>query len=653
MGAAIVDPINSLIINLVAYLIGRAAQHIGDTVNKRNKKWKIAENEFKELFKEAYRRFFQDAPRLVKNEEVKLKLQSPEIADNLLLYARGDLPENQVGYAFPPPFDRLPVILDELRKEGRPLSENYIISSLKRLEMKISKVDAGVGKVIDGQQEHNKKLDDLTQEVARLREGLVRTDYMDGIITRPWELHPSGNHLLGVPSEDKPFFDAVGKRLHEAAIHLKSELTTPQSIENQLYGLESEIKSKHIEWLKDPRRLKSERSASACLAFIYLQLGTIKFQNKDFPAAVNLYGQAHDHSAAACDAELAARSLYQKGVSLGIARRHREAEQAFSESLGLNDTPRARFNFALALHKQARLREAIPEYESALRSFRDPAKDDEASHLSDLATTLNNLGAVLSDLGERAGAQAAFEEALGIYRKLAEAEPAAFLQYVAITLNNLGNVLCDLGERAGARAAYEEALGIMRKLAEAEPAAFLQYVATTLNNLGTVLADLGERARARAAFEEALRIYRKLAEAEPAAFASDVAMTLNNLGTVLRDLGERAGAQAAFEEALGIYRKLAEAEPAVFLQYVATTLNNLGAVLHDLGAREEERAAYEEALAIWRELAEAEPAAFLERLMNTALNALELIQESGEEVSSWPALMEAMETISRLMPNNQ
>ena len=76
-----------------------------------------------------------------------------------------------------------------------------------------------------------------------------------------------------------------------------------------------------------------------------------------------------------------------------------------------------------------------------------------------VARDVNNLGRVLKDLGDLAGARAAYERALAI-------DEAAFGPHhpnVAIRVNNLGGVLKDLGDLAGARAAYERALQIRRK----------------------------------------------------------------------------------------------------------------------------------------------------------------------------------------------
>ncbi len=66
-------------------------------------------------------------------------------------------------------------------------------------------------------------------------------------------------------------------------------------------------------------------------------------------------------------------------------------------------------------------------------------------------------------------------------------------------------MLQDLGDLAGARAAYERALAIDEKSFGPDH----PDVATVVNNLGSVLQDLGDLAGARAAFERALAIDEK------------------------------------------------------------------------------------------------------------------------------------------------
>ncbi len=150
-----------------------------------------------------------------------------------------------------------------------------------------------------------------------------------------------------------------------------------------------------------------------------------------------------------------------------------------------------------------------------------------------LAPCLGTLGTVLSELGRRDAALAAFDEALGIYRP--QAHPAAYQPDVAMTLNNLGTVLSDLGRRDEALAAYNEALDIYRQLAQAHPAAYQPAVAMTLNNLGNVLRELGQNKEALSCFQEALELYKPFVDEWPAAFSQNFSVVLRNYISVAEE----------------------------------------------------------------------------------------------------------------------
>ena len=73
---------------------------------------------------------------------------------------------------------------------------------------------------------------------------------------------------------------------------------------------------------------------------------------------------------------------------------------------------------------------------------------------------------MLQDLGDHAGAKAAYERAI----KIGEAAFGPDHPNVAIRVNNLGGVLQELGDHAGAKAAYERSLKIFRQfLPEGHP----------------------------------------------------------------------------------------------------------------------------------------------------------------------------------------
>ena len=240
------------------------------------------------------------------------------------------------------------------------------------------------------------------------------------------------------------------------------------------------------------------------------------------------------------------------------------------------------FRYAYFLQEHKQYRRAITSYERLLETFGGQMEPEER------ATSLNNLGLLLSDNNRYGEAESHYAEALAIRRKLAETHPAAYLPDVAGSLNNLGILLKNNNRYVEAESHYEEALAIYRKLAETHPAAYLPDVAMSLNNLGLLLSDNNRYGEAESHYAEALAICRKLAETNPAAYLPDVATSLNNLGILLSDNNRYGEAESHYAEALAICRKLAETNPAAYDLAVCMTSLNLVLFYQQLQQSEKE-----------------------------------------------------------------
>ena len=136
-------------------------------------------------------------------------------------------------------------------------------------------------------------------------------------------------------------------------------------------------------------------------------------------------------------------------------------------------------------------------------------------------------------------AEQLYQEALEIYRELAKQNPATFLPYVATTLNNLAVLHRNTNEMAIAFSEYTEALEIYRELAKQNPATFLPDVAMTLNNLAALHWNTNETALAISEYQEALQIYQDFAKKSPAAFQSKVEMVIKNIAILQNATDER------------------------------------------------------------------------------------------------------------------
>ncbi|MBU7585680.1 MAG: CHAT domain-containing protein, partial [Nostoc sp. TH1S01] len=235
---------------------------------------------------------------------------------------------------------------------------------------------------------------------------------------------------------------------------------------------------------------------------------------------------------------------------------------------------------------------ALSFYNQALPLYR--AVGDRAG----VATTLNNIGRVYSDLGEKQQALSFYNQALPLYRAVGDRAG------VATTLNNIGGVYSNLGEKQQALSYYNQALPILRAVGDRAG------VATTLNNIGRVYSDLGEKQQALSFYNQALPLRRAVGD------RAGVAITLNNIGGVYSDLGEKQQALSYFNQALPILRAVGDRAG------VARTLNNIGAVYDDLGEKQQALSYFNQALPILRAVGDRAGVARTLNNIGTVYNAL-------------------------------
>jgi CHAT domain-containing protein/Flp pilus assembly protein TadD len=186
------------------------------------------------------------------------------------------------------------------------------------------------------------------------------------------------------------------------------------------------------------------------------------------------------------------------------------------------------------------------------------------------ATTLNNIGTVYNDLGEKQQALDHFNEALTLDRAV------GYRGGEATTLNNIGLVHSSLGEKQKALDHFNEALTLDRAVGDRGGEA------TTLNNIGYVYSSLGEKQQALDYYNQALPLLRAVGD------RGGEATTLNNIGAVYNDLGEKQKALDHFNEALPLFRAVgdrsSEATTLSNFAYLKRSQNNLTEALTDIEA---------------------------------------------------------------------
>jgi CHAT domain-containing protein/tetratricopeptide (TPR) repeat protein len=164
----------------------------------------------------------------------------------------------------------------------------------------------------------------------------------------------------------------------------------------------------------------------------------------------------------------------------------------------------------------------------------------ETSAALDLATSNDNIGNLLRDLGRGDEATKYYAKALKLDRERAGASPTAD---IALDLNNIGEGLREVGDLPAAKTAFEEGLAATEKVGDSA----LRLHATLLHNMGVLLAGQNDLANAELRLRAALEIRRKILPADH----PDTAASLAWLAEILSRAGS-ADAVAQARAALAI-----------------------------------------------------------------------------------------------------
>ncbi|QEI42976.1 Regulatory protein AfsR [Dolichospermum sp. UHCC 0315A] len=242
-------------------------------------------------------------------------------------------------------------------------------------------------------------------------------------------------------------------------------------------------------------------------------------------------------------------------------------------STAKTDNAERLFNEGMKLYQQGTadsLRQAIKKWEEALSLYR--LLDDKKGQ----AISLNNIGEVYKDLGEKQKALKYFNEARLLY--IAEGDKKG----QASVLNNIGEVYSALGKKQDALKYYKEALHLSR--AEGDK----KREATSLNNIGRIYSALEKKQDALYYYKLALLLRR--AESDK----KGEAISLNNIGGIYSALREKEEALKYYKQALPLRRAEGDKKGE------ANTLNNIGGVYSALGEKQKALESYNEALLLRR-----------------------------------------------------
>jgi CHAT domain-containing protein/Tfp pilus assembly protein PilF len=194
------------------------------------------------------------------------------------------------------------------------------------------------------------------------------------------------------------------------------------------------------------------------------------------------------------------------------------------------------------------------------------------------ATTLHNIGAVYDSFGDKQQALKLYNQTLALSRQVEDKSQEAR------TLNSIAAVYNDLGDNQKALKLYNQALVLRREVEDKSGEA------TTLNNIGGFYSGLGDKKQALKFYNRALALSREVED------KSGQASTLNNIGRVYSDFGDKQQALKLYNQALPLTRKVEDKS------IEAATLNNIGAVYASLGEKQQALKLYNQALSLKREV---------------------------------------------------
>ncbi len=114
----------------------------------------------------------------------------------------------------------------------------------------------------------------------------------------------------------------------------------------------------------------------------------------------------------------------------------------------------------------------------------------------ELAGSYSNIGEVLRDQGDLAGALKSYRDSLAVTDRLATSDPgnSQWQADLANSFNDIGLVLRLQGDLSGALKSHRDGLAIRERLAAADPgnAVGQHHLATSFNNIGSEQAEQGD-----------------------------------------------------------------------------------------------------------------------------------------------------------------
>ncbi|HEY6388971.1 MAG TPA: tetratricopeptide repeat protein, partial [Candidatus Acidoferrum sp.] len=269
-----------------------------------------------------------------------------------------------------------------------------------------------------------------------------------------------------------------------------------------------------------------------------------------------------------------ARAYYDLGDVQQFQKAAETSRQIYAEAGDLGGEARALHDLGTVLYEHGNLAGAQKNQQEALDTCR------KIGNQRCVGDALNSIGIAFKDQMDFTNARQAYEQSVAIRRETGDRIGEA------VSLNNIAVLLYQQGKFAAARKLYEQSLGITQEIGEK------RGIARALTNLAIVYHEQGQLVESRKLQEQSIAIRREIGD------KSGTALGLNNLAAMLLDLGDLPAAQKAIEEQMPIFQQAGNQRAVAYATFVQGELFKLQ------GKLDQARKAHEEALAIRTKIAE-------------------------------------------------
>jgi len=216
------------------------------------------------------------------------------------------------------------------------------------------------------------------------------------------------------------------------------------------------------------------------------------------------------------------------------------------------------------------LKGAIAKWEKALNLYR------EIGDRSGETRTLNHIGKVYSDWGEKQKALDYYNQSLSLSREIGDR------QQEALTLHNMGNDYSVLGEKPKALDYYNHSLALSQEIGNRQQEAY------NFLSIGMIYAELGEKPKALDYYHYSLSLSQEIGDRRWQA------LTMIALGNLYSGLGEQQKALDYYSQSLPLSRAIKDRIPEAFALICA------GRVYSELGEKQTALDYYNQSLKLFR-----------------------------------------------------